>query len=68
MTVDEAIDKRICWNVNPKKLDWGKNSRFIIERVLTRGGLSDVRYIFRAYTKIQLKDAVLNNKSLDKNR
>lgn len=54
------------WDVNPEKLDWQKNSQFIIERVLTRGFTNDVDIIFSVYTDIQIKEAVLKSKTLDK--
>jgi hypothetical protein len=66
MSVSDSIDKRVFWDINPKKLDWRSNRQFIIERVLTRGLTSDVRAIFRVYSKEELADAVLKSKTLDK--
>jgi hypothetical protein len=66
MTVNESLDKRIFWDINPQKLDWQKNRQFIVERVLTRGFTEDVRAIFKMYSKEQLKDAVIKSKTLDK--
>ncbi len=38
MKVADALNKSLFWDVNPEKLDWKKNRRFIVERVLVRGG------------------------------
>jgi hypothetical protein len=66
MTVGESFDKRIFWDVDPDKLDWQANTRFIIERVLTRGFANDVRLMFRTYSKEQITKAVMENRTLDK--
>jgi hypothetical protein len=66
MTVAESFDKRIFWDVDPNKLDWQANSRFIIERILTRGGTDDVRLMFKTYSNKQITSAVLESKTLDK--
>ena len=66
MKVSDALDKSLFWDVNPEKLDWQKNNQFIIERVLTRGFTNDVDIIFSVYTDIQIKEAVLKSKTLDK--
>jgi hypothetical protein len=66
MTVSESIDKKIFWDINPENLDWQRNAQFIIERVLTRGFTNDVRLIFKTYTEEQLRNAVINSKTLDK--
>ena len=65
MKVSDALDKRIFWDVNPEKLDWQKNSRFIIERVLVRGGMNDVKTIMKFYTRDQIKEAVKKCRDLD---
>ena len=66
MTVKESIDSRIFWDVSPDDLDWHKNAQFIIERVLTRGYTKDVRLIFKIYSNIELAEAVIKSKTLDK--
>jgi hypothetical protein len=66
MKVEESLDKSLFWDVNPEKLEWQKNSQFIIERILTRGFTKDVKTIFSVYTKDQIKSAVLKSKTLDK--
>ena len=65
MKVAEAFEKNIFWDVKMETLDWNKHSRFIIERVLTRGLTKDVKTIFSLYTKDQIKSAVLKSSILD---
>ena len=66
MKVSEALDKSLFWDVNPEKLDWQKNSQFIIERTLQRGITKEVETIFSIYTDSQIKEALLKSRTLDK--
>jgi hypothetical protein len=66
MKVSEALSKTLFWDVNPEQLDWQRNAQLIIERTLQRGLTSEVETIFSAYTLSEIKDAVLNSKTLDK--
>jgi hypothetical protein len=66
MEVKEVLNNNIFWDVNPEKLDWKKNSQFIIERVLTRGFTKDVDAVFSIYSKEEIKNAVLKSRTLDK--
>lgn len=65
MKVAEAFDKRLFWDINPEKLEWNKNSHFIIERVLVRGGMNDVKIIMKFYTRDQIIEAVKKCRDLD---
>lgn len=62
--VAESLDKKIFWDVDPEKLDWNKNARFIIERTLVRGQTADVRTIFQKYTKEELTKAILESRGV----
>lgn len=66
MNVAEALDKSLFWDVNPDVLDWQKNKQFIIERTLQRGLTKEVETIFSTYTFSEIKEALLNSKTLDK--
>jgi hypothetical protein len=65
MKVAEAFNKSLFWDVNPEKLDWERNKRFIIERVLVRGGMNDVRVIMKLFTKSQLAEVIRQCRDLD---
>lgn len=65
MKVSDAFDRRLFWDVDPEKLDWQKNSRFIIERVLVRGGMNDVKIVMNYYTRFQLIETVKKCRDLD---
>jgi hypothetical protein len=66
MTVKNSFDKKIFWDVDTEKLDWHQHSQFIIERVLIRGFIKDVKKIFSVYTKEELTKATINSKTLDR--
>tara|TARA_R110002096_G_scaffold235951_2_gene426293 strand:- start:37 stop:321 length:285 start_codon:yes stop_codon:yes gene_type:complete len=43
------LSKEIFWDVDQSLLDFERNCRFVIERVITRGKLSDLRKIMKYY-------------------
>jgi len=51
------IDKNLFWDVDFKKLDCGKNARFIIERVLLLGDKSDYNVLKNYYSRARIKKA-----------
>lgn len=65
MKVSEAFHKSLFWDVDPEKLDWERNRRFIIERVLVRGGMQDVRQMLKQYTQSQIVTSVKESRDLD---
>jgi hypothetical protein len=65
MKVSDTLSKTLFWDVNPDKLDWKKNDQFIIERVLVRGGMKDVRKVFSIYNKVELIAAIKSSRDLD---
>ena len=65
MKVVEAFHKNLFWDINTEKIDWEKNRRFIIERVMVRGGMKDVNIIMKLYTKTQIINAVKKSRNLD---
>ncbi len=65
MKVSDAFDKNLFWDVNPEKLDWERNSRFIIGRVMVRGGMNDMNVLMKLYTRSQIIDAVKKSRDLD---
>ncbi len=58
MKVAEAFKANLFWDVNPGKLDWNKNRRFVVERVMVRGGMQDVSILMKIYTEDQIIEAL----------
>ncbi len=46
MKVAESFSRSLFWDVKPENLDWHEHKRFIIERILVRRGMKDVKKIF----------------------
>ncbi len=65
MKVSDAFNKSLFWDINPENLEWQKNSHFIIERVLVRGGMTDVKIIMNFYTRKQIIEALKQCRDLD---
>ncbi len=64
--IEFSFKKTIFWDVKPEDLDIEKNKDFIIERVLVRGGMNDIKKLFSMYTGEQLISSIKNAKQLDK--
>ena len=60
------INKRLFWDVDIEKMDIEKSRDFIIERVLNRGGMSDVKTLFKIYGDEKIIEAIKKSKNLDK--
>jgi hypothetical protein len=60
------FSKTLFWDVDITKMSIDRNPTFIIERVLVRGGMNDVKILFSIYNREQLKQAVLKSRNLDK--
>ena len=61
-----SLSKHIFWDIDKSTLDFNKHSRFIIERVLTHGNLSDWKSIKLYYGLDKIKEESLQIRSLDK--
>ena len=48
----------LFWDVNPKSIDVKKNARYIIERILEFGEMGEVYWLFKTYSKEQIKKAM----------
>lgn len=71
MTVtDTSISTRfspnLFWDTDPTTLDQVKHARYIIERVLLRGQLSDWFTMVRLYGLERIKQEAMNIRYLDK--
>jgi hypothetical protein len=60
------FQKNLFWDVEMEKMDLEKNKNFIIERVLVRGGMSDVKKIFSIYGEDKIVAAIKESRNLDK--
>ena len=63
---DIPFSKTLFWDVAIKELDLKLNQDFIIERVLIRGGMNDVKKIIALYTKAEIIHAIKQSRGLDK--
>ncbi len=55
----------LFWDVNYDVIQWNKNFRFVIERVLERGTLDEWRDITRYYGLEKIREAALQARWLD---
>lgn len=46
----KTLKRRLFWDVDPETIDENRHRRFIIERVLQRGTLEDIRATVGHYT------------------
>ena len=60
------FSKNLFWDVDETELDVHKNRRFIIERVLTRGRMSDWWVLIQLYSYEIIKQEVVQIRYLDK--
>ena len=59
------LKRRLFWDVDPETIDDVLNRRFVIERVLQRGGIDDLRLTIRHYTMPVFSAEVKQIRSLD---
>lgn len=60
------LRRPLFWDVNPEEIDLEKHSRFVAERVLTRGNLDDFVALLKYYREEQVKKDVVQIRSMDK--
>lgn len=58
------LARRIFWDVDFDKLDYGAQASFIIERVFERGDVPDIRNCRRYYGDEKITEVLLNAKFL----
>lgn len=64
--INFPFSKTLFWDINITEIDLLKNKDFIIERVLVRGGMNDVKKMTSLYTNTELISAIKKSKGLDK--
>jgi len=67
-TVHDGLpfNEALFWDVQYSSLDLGAHSRFIIERVVSRGNLADWNLLKKIYGKEKIKEEVVRIRSLDR--
>jgi hypothetical protein len=63
MTVAEALNKSLFWDVDPSQLSWKKHKEIIIERVFQRGMTSDVKSVLKYYSKEDIIEVVTKSRT-----
>ncbi|NJK83334.1 MAG: hypothetical protein HC912_05460 [Saprospiraceae bacterium] len=66
MNNDYNFSKNLFWDIDENSLDLDKHAKFIIERVLSRGKLSDWFNMMQLYEIDRIKKEVLKIRYLDK--
>lgn len=59
------FSKNLFWDVAPESIELSRHKRFVIERVLLRGNLTDFNELLQLYTKDEIRDAIRKSKELD---
>ncbi len=62
----EDFSASLFWDIDKKQLDFEKNRRFVIERVLTHGTLPDWFLIKNHFGKTIIKEESMQMRYLDK--
>lgn len=63
---DFPFSQNLFWDTPIEKIDTEKHKNYIIERVLSRGLLSDIYFLLQLYTKKEITIAVKSSRVLDK--
>lgn len=61
-----SLPSWLFWDTDPDTIDWEKNDRYVIERVITRGFLRDWNEIKRYYGINRIKIEIVSMRFLDK--
>ena len=62
----ENLPKHLFWDVDIYTLKIKEHSRFIIERIVTRGNYNDWINLRRIYSPLEIKDNIIQSRILDK--
>jgi hypothetical protein len=64
--MNNSINHRLFWDTDKNNLDFSKHKRFIIERILRFGMLSDIKWLLSFYNEQEIIGVVKTSKSIDK--
>ncbi len=56
----------LFWDIKISEIDWEENAKFVINRILMRGGLEDWYALKEMYGLEKIKEASLSARYLDK--
>ncbi|MFA5831373.1 MAG: hypothetical protein WC878_06085 [Candidatus Paceibacterota bacterium] len=56
----------LFWDTDVKTINPKKNARFVIERVLSRGEISDFAVLKKMYSDDEMKKVVMENQTFDR--
>lgn len=56
----------VFWDTDLKKLDFQKQSDFIISRVLEHGHLADIKWLLKKYPADKIKKTICQSRNLSK--
>lgn len=59
------FSQNLFWDADPALLDYEANKRYVIERVLNRGTVSDLKVAFAHYGRDVIRDVALSLRSLE---
>jgi hypothetical protein len=51
--------ERLFWDVDPRSVDLARHRDYVMERVMSRGGWTAMRWLRQAYSKAQMADFLL---------
>ena len=56
----------LFWDANPDEIDFGRNKKYVVQRVIERGTLDDMRHIFALYGFDDVVDTSKTLRTLDR--
>ncbi len=60
------FSNNLFWDVDPASIDFNKHSRYVVERVLTRGNRKDWESLKKTYGRKEIGEIALKIRSMDK--
>lgn len=64
MTLNIESIKKFFWDIDFTKLNWQKDKRYVIERILENGDDQAVAQLLHSYSKEEIVDVVVNSRRL----
>ena len=64
--VTMQLRQSLFWDTDIKTIDLNKHKRYVIERIIMRGRIEEVRAMFAFYGKNVVKESVIDSRYLDK--
>lgn len=60
------FSKSLFWDADTSKFDLSRSKSYIIQRVLVRGGMQDVKKLMNLYSREEIIESVKKSRELDK--